>query len=378
MNYKDEDKAKAAAIVNIFETGKAAGRFDAVAVLDDGAGISYGIAQFTHRSGALRNVLERYMEKGAPIALKAFEKYRPLWKLRSARAVAELASAADFQKALAHAADAAEMREAQAEVAFDAYMRPALGECEKRNYELPLSLAIVLDSLVHGSWEKIRERVKSSIENEKEWITEYVQKRDAWLNGITRLRKTRYRTKCFLTQIARRNWDLKLPIVVNGASLCVSILQDPGLLASATGKTADPTQTNLAEDPAAEPINRSAEAMPEIRTEPSETNASEDTRPPNEFYTHLEEVEDAVFAAAEKYDRVERVVRTVIERKDSAKSLWTTVAGTVWQAIWGAIGSFTGMPREIWVVVAVIAGALTLGYLYRQIILGKIREMRER
>jgi hypothetical protein len=32
------------------------------------------------------------------------------------------------------------------------------------------------------------------------------------------------------------------------------------------------------------------------------------------------------------------------------------------------------MPREIWFAVAVIAGALMLAYLYRQITLGRIRD----
>jgi chitosanase len=376
MSYKDEDKTKAAAIVNIFETGKAAGRFDAVAVLNDGAGISYGIAQFTHRSGSLGAVLDRYLQMGAPIEGETLRKYRPQWTSRTAKAIGELSKAADLKTALARAAAAAEMRAAQAEVAFKAYMQPALRECEKRGFTLPLSLAVVLDSFIHGSWEKIAGRVKAK--NEKEWITEYLRKRDAWLNGSSLLRKTRYRTRFFLTEIDRRNWELKLPLVVMSVLLGTSALHDPGLIAAATGKTIDPVQPNLFEDLAAGAPHDPAETPPKNPSEPSETNASEDTRPPDKFSFGFEDVEDAVYAAAEKYDRVERVFRTVIERNDSAKSLWTTVAGTIWQTIWGAVGFLTGMPREIWLAVAIIAGALTLGYLYRQIILGRIRELRER
>ena len=43
--------------------------------------------------------------------------------------------------------------------------------------------------------------------------------------------------------------------------------------------------------------------------------------------------------AAAFYDRFEAVIRTVLTRSDAAKSLWTTVAGTAWQAFW-AIASF--------------------------------------
>ena len=59
---KQTELIKALAIVNIFETGKPYGEFGAVAVLNDGAGISYGISQFTHRSGSLAAVVERYLE----------------------------------------------------------------------------------------------------------------------------------------------------------------------------------------------------------------------------------------------------------------------------------------------------------------------------
>jgi hypothetical protein len=84
-----------------------------------------------------------------------------------------------------------------------------------------------------------------------------------------------------------------------------------------------------------------------------------------------EELADA-FA---KYDRFESLVRTILTRADAAKSLWTTVAGTMWQTFW-AIASFViGLPREVWLAVAIIAAVLTILYLYRQFALGRIREM---
>jgi hypothetical protein len=88
-------------------------------------------------------------------------------------------------------------------------------------------------------------------------------------------------------------------------------------------------------------------------------------------------VEEKVDAAAAKYDQAERIVNTVVTRKDAAKSLWTTVVGTIWQTAWAVAGFLTGMPRGVWLMVAVIAGALTIGYLYRQIVLGRIRERSE-
>ena len=60
MTFIPTDKAKAFAIVKTFETSDPAGDYAACVVLNDGAGVSYGISQFTHRSGSLYAVAERY------------------------------------------------------------------------------------------------------------------------------------------------------------------------------------------------------------------------------------------------------------------------------------------------------------------------------
>jgi hypothetical protein len=88
----------------------------------------------------------------------------------------------------------------------------------------------------------------------------------------------------------------------------------------------------------------------------------------------LDKLERKVNAAAAKYDQVERIATTAITRNDAAKSLWTTVIGSVTQTFWALFGLFAGLPREVLLVVALIAAVLTLMYLYRQIALGKIRE----
>ncbi len=43
MTFTEIDKLKAVAIVNIFETSRPFGDYAAYAVLNDGAGVSYGI-----------------------------------------------------------------------------------------------------------------------------------------------------------------------------------------------------------------------------------------------------------------------------------------------------------------------------------------------
>jgi len=88
----------------------------------------------------------------------------------------------------------------------------------------------------------------------------------------------------------------------------------------------------------------------------------------------IESAGEVLSSAAHKFDRVDNVITTVTSRKDAVKSLWTTVLGTVWQAAWAVFGFLIGLPRIVWIVVAVIAAALMLAYLYRQIALGRIRE----
>ena len=88
----------------------------------------------------------------------------------------------------------------------------------------------------------------------------------------------------------------------------------------------------------------------------------------------LDKIETQVDKAAAKYDQLEGIVETVVHRKDAVKSLWTTVAGSLSQVFWAIFGLLAGVPREVWLVVAIIAAAFMLAYLYRQIALGKIRE----
>jgi len=225
------------------------------------------------------------------------------------------------------------MKAAQHDVAAEKYLQPAIEICSAMNFSSALSLAIVYDSLTHGSWERIAARVSVRVA-EKEWITEYVRRRHLWLSNIKRLKTTCYRTKFFLDQIAIGNWDLRLPVMVNGFRLTAALMH-------------------------------SDESLPEVATGTLEPTADKSI---------LSSAGEAISAAAERFDRVDHVVTTVTSRKDAAKSLWTTVIGTIWQVAWAIFGFVTGLPREVWIVVAVIAAVLMVLYLYRQIELGRIRE----
>lgn len=311
-------------------------------MLDDGAGVSYGINQFTHRSGALAAVVETYLENGGQLAKEILQAALPTLKRKSAASINKLSLDARFKRALRVAAVTREMKAAQQQIAFEKYLRPALEICEARQFVLPLSLAVVYDSINHGSWERVSRKVsRLSLtqagklrSDEKEWITEYVRKRHLWLSSVKRLKATCYRTQFFLDQIAVGNWDLRLPMTVHGFRL-------------------------------------TEEHFPLIKTEPEATDASVDGASRKSILTKAGEV---VSSAAEKFDRVDNVVTTVTRRRDAAKSLWTTIIGTISQAVWAVFGVVAGLPREVWIMVAVIAGALMLLFLYRQIALGRIRE----
>jgi hypothetical protein len=188
---------------------------------------------------------------------------------------------------------------------------------------------VVYDSVTHGSWERVAARVTPHL-GETARITEYVRKRHFWLTNIPRLKPTNYRTKFFLDQIAIGNWELRLPRTVHGV--------------------------------------RFTQAMFPVESEPSVSASGSDS--PGIWGSAGE----VISSAADKFDRVDAAVTGVVTRTDRAKSLWTTVAGTIWQAAWAVFGFLIGLPKEVWIVVAVIAAALMLGFLYRQIELGKIRE----
>lgn len=290
MTFSDQDKLKALSIVNIFETSRPFGDYAACVVLTDGAGVSYGINQFTHRSGSLAAVVETYLNNGGTVGREILTARLPILRWRSANAVGRLAADEQFKKALRAAAVTREMKEAQRQVAFERYLRPAIDICKTRGFVLPLSLAAVYDSVTHGSFGAIAARVAADA-REKKWITEYIRKRHFWLQA-----------------------------------------QPPG--------------------------SGDAETQGRGDVEKSVIDATG----------------EVLGAAAEKFDRVNGVVTAVADRKDAAKSLWTTVAGTLWQTAWAIFGFFIGLPIEVWIVVAVIAAALMLFYLYRQILLGKIRE----
>lgn len=233
--FSDRDKKKALAIVHIFEASKPLGDYSAIGVMDDGAGISYGISQFTHGSGSLAAVLRRFEKLGGvfpPIVAEWYDEFLTRTKINSA------ASNINLKNALRTLGQNPLMRQAQEQIAFENYLSPALRACEGSNFTLPLSLAVVYDSHNQGGYTRVRDRVQfrppgngsiTPIEFEKEWITEYCQRRVQFLSGLksSAARASVYRPKFFLGEIKKGNWQLQLPLIVHGHKLTESVFAAP-------------------------------------------------------------------------------------------------------------------------------------------------------
>ena len=276
MGFSELDKLKALAIVHIFETSKPLGDYSAVAVLDDGAGISYGVNQFTHRSGSLYSVLLRFDQLGGEIPHSVAKE---LDSFRTGSMIKSISANATIKTDLRLLGGDPLMQRAQREIAFEKYLKPAIDACEGSDFTSALSLAVVYDSMNHGSWAKIRDRVVIKVPGngsikpeafEREWISQYVRERDAWLESIPRLRKTDYRTDFFLAQIARGNWDLELPLNVHGYRLTDDHFAGVGETQATFPRTAEP-QREPTEEPQVPSQPGTPAAVPPPAEAPTQT-----------------------------------------------------------------------------------------------------------
>jgi hypothetical protein len=257
--FSDRAKLIALAIVHVFETSKPFGDYSAVAVLDDGAGVSYGINQFTHRSGSLFEVLSTYLDNGGTVGATDFELRMPTLRQTSSAAIVALSNDHKFKILLKDAGQTPEMHAAQQYVMERKYLGPAVKACTGSHFESPLALAVIYDSVNHGSWEHIRDRVTvdrsfypSNTAFEQAWISAYVRERHAWLKSAPRLAKTSYRTAFFLEQIVQKNWDLDLPLHCHGVELTEKMFSS-----SATAPAVQPTN-GVRLDPSVMPTEESA------------------------------------------------------------------------------------------------------------------------
>lgn len=207
-------------VVNVFESGSAAGNYSAVSVNDDGPHdirqITYGRSQTTEY-GRLRSLIRAYA-----IHDPSFARYAKIIGSRP------LADDRDFIALLRRAGSDSVMRMLQDRLFEQKYYTPAVKWCTAHGLTLPLSALVVYDSYIHSGsmlWmirESFPEKLPIDGGGERTWVRAYVRARHRFLATHRRVvvLKTVYRTRCLLAEIERGNWDLALrPVVVQGVGV---------------------------------------------------------------------------------------------------------------------------------------------------------------
>ncbi len=218
----------AQAIVNIFETSSVAGNYGLVTLIAGDTGhLTFGRSQTTLGSGNLAELLHRYCDNpGARFAAQL----QP-FLTRFVDEDFSLDSETHLHNILRATADDHVMRETQ-DVFFDqVYWQPAEQSADALGVATPLGMAVVYDSSVHGSWDRMRDSTtkaagKINAIGERAWITAYVQTRRDWLSKSARsdLRATVYRMDAFQRLIELNQWGLELPLVVREQEISVLTL----------------------------------------------------------------------------------------------------------------------------------------------------------
>lgn len=225
----DLQKKTAQAIINIFETSKVVGDYSSVVcVAGDAGGLTYGKSQTTINSGNLYLLIKAYVETdGAEFANELRPYLQPL-RDRDPR----LCNDTTLHRILRQAGSQDSVMIETQDAFFDrVYWEPAVRQATRIGVQTPLGTAVVYDSMVHGSWGRMRDRTnnrhgKLSDIGEKTWISHYVDVRRQWLASFSGLlRRTVYRMDAFRKLITNAEWDLNLPLNVRGLQISEETLQ---------------------------------------------------------------------------------------------------------------------------------------------------------
>ena len=213
----------AQAITNVFETGRPRGDYSRVAVLPDGAGISYGRSQATERSGTLERVLHRYVHLGG----KNGHLLAPWFGLLGAKE--PLHDSEAFKALLVKLGNDPVMRVAQDEVFTDGYWNPAQEQGIRCGLEFPLSYAILYDIHIQSGAGRVGKLRRAFAEvppskggAERDWAMALNSARFRWLATHSRkiVRATTYRPETYsILASTDRGWHLELPLRCRGMTI---------------------------------------------------------------------------------------------------------------------------------------------------------------
>jgi len=224
----DLQKETAQAVVNIFETGAALGRYGTVTLAaNDKGGLTYGRSQASLTSGNLYYLINAYCQ--APGA-QFTSQFTPYLQQLAAHDTS-LGTDMTFRGLLHTAGDDPVMHNAQ-DAYFDVnFWNPSVQAATKGGLNSALGTNVVYDSHIQGSWEAIQNRTNAnhgvvSQIGEQAWISAYVNERRHWLanNSNPSLPPTVYRMDAFLQLISDGKWDLPLPLTVRGVLITEELL----------------------------------------------------------------------------------------------------------------------------------------------------------
>ena len=215
----DLQKKTAAAIVNVFETGRVLGNYGAVSVLPGDTGhLSYGRSQVTLGSGNLYRMIQLYCNTPDAV-FPQLSSYLPRMQQRDFTLDTDMSLRALLQQA----GQDSVMRTVQDQF-FDAnYWSPAAQSAANFGISSALGTSVVYDSHVQGAWGTVRDLTTAQfgapgVIGENDWVSHYVNVRRNWLanNPNPALHPTVYRMDGFLSLIQDSSWALPLPIDLRG------------------------------------------------------------------------------------------------------------------------------------------------------------------
>jgi len=219
-------KKTAQAIVNIFESGRPLGDYGCVTVLSGDTGhLTYGRSQTSLGSGNLALLLHAYCEAQGAFS-EALLPYLTAFDRRDER----LDDNDKVKSLLKQAGDDPVMHRVQDEFFDRVYWAPALKSADYIGVAKPLSVTVVYDSRVHGSYHYIRDVTNTQHGDvrgigEEQWIRTYVSVRRNWLatHDNSLLRKTVYRMDALKTLMEAGKWELPLPLTVRNVVISEEI-----------------------------------------------------------------------------------------------------------------------------------------------------------
>ncbi|HWB83014.1 MAG TPA: peptidoglycan-binding protein [Bryobacteraceae bacterium] len=216
------------AIVNVFETGRIQGRYDAITLLvGDPGHLTYGRSQTTLASGNLYLLIKAYCD--APNAQFAAQFAPFLDRLRNR----DMSLDTDLTlRAVLREAGSDAVMEATQDAFFErAYFVPSCNAAAAAQITSGLGQAVVYDSFIQGGWRTVQQMVTGqagAIGNgtgEQDWVTRYVNARRSWLLSLRPpLPSTVYRMDSFSGLITQNKWQLELPLSVHGVAITEAAL----------------------------------------------------------------------------------------------------------------------------------------------------------